>query len=77
LLGIGNKKKTWPSQVFLSERLEADEFQFKTGVVNRPPENFLAAGADVRDVDAEHFQAIFELFEGEVVLVQHDVSPFR
>jgi hypothetical protein len=61
----------------LSERLEADEFQFNAGVVNRPPKHFRAAGADVRDVDAEHFQAIFELFEGEVILGQHDVSPFR
>jgi hypothetical protein len=53
-------------------RLEADEFYFQTGVVNRPPENFLAASANVGHVDAEHFQAILELFQSEVILVQHD-----
>lgn len=51
-------KKTWLGQVFLSDRLEADETDFYTGIVNRPPEDSLAACTDVGDVDAERFQTI-------------------
>ena len=41
--------------------LEADATEFHTGIVDRPPKDFLAAGTDVGHMDTEHFQTIFQL----------------
>ncbi|MEZ4681199.1 MAG: hypothetical protein R2932_43995 [Caldilineaceae bacterium] len=57
--------------------LEADAVVLDTRIRNGDEPDFLVAGADVRDVEAEHFQAFFELFDGEVVLMQHDGVPFE
>ena len=46
------------------------ELDARVGDVDEP--NPFVAGGDVGDVNPEHFQAFFELFEGEIVLVQHD-----
>ena len=53
-------------------RLDPDPAPLEAGIVDGPPEDFLAASADVRDVDPQCFQTLFQLFQGEVVLVQHD-----
>jgi len=55
--------------------LEADDPNFPTGVGEGHPVKFLAANADVGYVDAKHFQAVFQLFQGEVILGQHDGFP--
>jgi len=39
------------------------------GIGNREDPDFLVASGDIRYVDAEHFQAFFELFDSEVILV--------
>ena len=52
-------------------RLEADAVVLDARIGNRDEPDFLVAGADIRNVEAEHFQAFFELFDGEIVLVQH------
>ena len=52
--------------------LEADPAILDARIVDSPPENPLATGADVGDDDAEHFQAIFQLFQVEVFLRYHE-----
>ena len=56
--------------------LEAEAIVLDAGIGNRDKPDFLVTGGDVRHVDAEHFQPFFELFQGEVILVQHGDSPF-
>jgi hypothetical protein len=56
----------------LSDRLEANAIILDTGVRNCDEPNTLVAGADVGNVDTKHFQTILKLFQGEVILVQHD-----
>ena len=58
--------------VVVYHRLEADPAILDTGIVDGPPENALATGADVGDDDAKHFQAVFQLFQGEVFLRYHE-----
>lgn len=57
-------------------RLEADPAILNAGIVDRPPEYLLAASADVRQIQTQGFQTLFELFQGEVILGQHDRVPF-
>ena len=52
--------------------LEAEAIVLDTGIGNADEPDFFVAGGDVRNVDTEHFQAFLELFQGEVILVQHD-----
>ena len=52
--------------------LEADEANFPAWIVDCEKPNPFAANADIVNVDTEHFQTIFQLFQGEVVLVYHD-----
>jgi hypothetical protein len=56
--------------------LEADAAELEAGIRNGDEPNLLIAGADIWDVEAKHFQALFELFQGEIVGVQHDRYPF-
>ena len=51
--------------------------ELETRVRDVPPEHLFAARPDVGDVDAEHFQTLFKLFDGEVSFVQHGGCPFR
>ena len=58
--------------------LEAEAIVLDAGIRNRDEPDFLVTGGDVGNVDAEHFQPFFELFQGEVILVQHgDVLSVR
>jgi hypothetical protein len=57
-----------------SQGLDPNPAPLEAGVVDGPPKHFLAARADVGDVDPQRFQTLFELFQGEIVLVQHDWS---
>ena len=50
-------------------RLEADAVVLDAWIGDGDEPDFLVACGDVRNVDAEHFQAFFELFNGEVILV--------
>lgn len=56
--------------------LEANAIILDTGIRNGDKPDLLVAGADIGHVDTEHFQAIFQLLQGEVILGQHDRSPF-
>ena len=58
------------------EGLETNPIVLGAGIVDRDKPNFLATNADVGHVDAQHFQAAFELFQGEIVLVYHDSVSF-
>jgi hypothetical protein len=49
--------------------LEADAAELDAGIRNRDEPDLLVASADVRDVQAEHFQAFFELFNGEIFVL--------
>ena len=53
-------------------RLDPDPAPFDARVRNVDEPDLLVAGGDIRDEDPEHFQTFFELFQGEIVLVQHD-----
>ena len=57
-------------------RLEADAVVLDARIGNGDEPDFLVAGADVRDVETKHFQAFFQLFQREIILVQHDKVPF-
>lgn len=56
--------------------LEADAVVLDARIRNGDEPDSLVASADVGNVDAEHFQAFFELLNGEIVLVQHVGDPF-
>ena len=73
-------QKTWLSQVFCIGakdwlELDPDPAPLDAGIVDGPPEDFLAAGADVGHIEPQQFQAAFELFDGEVICV-HALVPF-
>ena len=57
--------------------LEADPVPLDAGIADVPPKYFLATGTDIRDIETEHFQAFFELFDGEIILVQHGERSFQ
>ena len=57
-------------------RLEADAAILEARKGHGEEPDFLVAGTDVGHVDAKHFQTFFQLFQGEIVLVQHDKVPF-
>ena len=60
------------SSDLVTQSLETEPAILDAWVVDGPPEDFLAASADVGDDDAEHFQAVFQLFQGEVFLRYHE-----
>ena len=60
----------------VSWALEADAAILDARIGHGDEPDFLVAGADVRDVETKHFQAFFQLFQGEIILVQHDKVPF-
>lgn len=49
--------------------LDPDPAPLDAGIVDGDEDNPLAAGGQVRHVDPQGFQTIFELFQGEVILV--------
>jgi hypothetical protein len=63
--------------VYGSNGLEAIGVVLDTWVRNRDKPNVLVTGADVGDGDAELFQAGFQLFDGEFLIVQHGSVSFR
>ncbi|MEZ4614524.1 MAG: hypothetical protein R2867_03280 [Caldilineaceae bacterium] len=56
--------------------LEADAVVLDARIGNGEDPDFLVAGCHIGYVDAEHFQPFFELFNGEIVTVQHGDDPF-
>ena len=58
-------------------RLDPDPAELDARVRDVDEPDPFVAGGDIWDVNPEHFQAFFELFQVEIVLVQHDGSPFR
>ena len=58
---------------FIQLRLEADAVILDARIGDGEDPNLLVAGRHVRYVEAEHFQALFELFDSEIILVQHGV----
>ena len=60
----------------VSWALEADAAILDARIGHGDEPDFLVAGADVGHVETKHFQAFFQLFQGEIVLVQHDKVPF-
>ena len=60
-----------PLTSVVTNRLDPDPAPLEARIVNRDPENLFAASGDVRDVDPQGFQTGFQLFDGEVIFVQH------
>lgn len=58
--------------IYRSQGLDPDPAPLDAGIVDGDPQNLFAAGCHIRDVDPQHLQPIFQLFQGEVVLVQHE-----
>ena len=53
----------------MAQVLEAVAIELDAGIGDPHKPDRLVAGRDVRHVDTERFQAAFELFQGEVILV--------
>ena len=57
--------------------LDPDPFPLDAGIGDGDEPDLLVAGGDIGYVDPEHFQAFFELFDGEIVVLQHGGDPFE
>ncbi len=57
--------------------LEAVAIVFPAGIRDGKDPHSFVAGADVGNVDAELFQTAFQLFDGEILIVQHNCFSFR
>ena len=62
--------------VLVAATLETKAVVLDAWIGNRYKPDPLVTDGGVGNVDAEHFQSFFELFQGEIVFVQHGGSPF-